>query len=299
MVSKKQIRHYTKEAPSVYAFRVFNYALLSLLTLACVYPMWYSLVASFSQPEEIMRHSGILLWPKGFSLISYVRVFSNPNIISGYKNTLIVLVAGVAADMIMTSLGAYVLSRRNVLFRKPVMMMITLTMFFNGGLIPTYLNLRDLHLTNNLAALIVPFMISTVNLIILRTSFETIPESLIEAARIDGANHLSIMLKIVLPLSKATLAVMVLYYGVDKWNGWFWASCLIRDRKLLPLQVILREILLTSTASTQTGASGDIEAVSETIKYATIIVATVPILCVYPFLQKYFTKGVMIGAVKE
>ena len=180
------------------------------------------------------------------------------------------------------------------------MMIIMFTMFFTGGLIPTYLNLKELHLTNSLWGLIIPFLVNTFNLIILRTSFESIPDSLIEAAQIDGASHWKILISIVLPLSKATLAVMVLYYGVEKWNGWFWASALIRNRELLPLQVILREILLSSTQSMQTGAgAGDTEAIGATIRYATTIVATVPILCVYPFVQKHFTKGVMVGAVKE
>ncbi|MFR9236708.1 MAG: carbohydrate ABC transporter permease, partial [Eisenbergiella massiliensis] len=257
-------------------------------------------MASISNPGAMMRHMGPLLLPKGFSLASYGKVFANPNIISGYKNTIFILVVGVILCLLMTSLGAYVLSRKDLLFRKPLMMIIMFTMFFTGGLIPTYLNLKELHLTNSLWGLIIPFLVNTFNLIILRTSFESIPDSLIEAAQIDGASHWKILISIVLPLSKATLAVMVLYYGVEKWNGWFWASALIRNRELLPLQVILREILLSSTQSMQTGAgAGDTEAIGATIRYATTIVATVPILCVYPFVQKHFTKGVMVGAVKE
>lgn len=167
-------------------------------------------------------------------------------------------------------------------------------------MIPFYLNLRDLHLTNSLWGIIIPFMVSTYNMIILRTSFEAIPESLTEAAKIDGAGHITILVRIVLPLSKAILAVMVLYYGVSIWNGWFWASAILRDRDKYPLQLILREILLSNDSQAMSsGAGGDAEALSQTIKYATIMVATVPILCVYPFLQKYFATGVMIGAVKE
>ncbi|WP_417298465.1 carbohydrate ABC transporter permease [Eisenbergiella porci] len=281
-------------------FQTFNYIFLAALVLLCLYPMWYCLMASISNPGAMMRHMGPLLLPKGFSLASYGKVFANPNIISGYKNTIFILVVGVILCLLMTSLGAYVLSRKDLLFRKPLMMIIMFTMFFTGGLIPTYLNLKELHLTNSLWGLIIPFLVNTFNLIILRTSFESIPDSLIEAAQIDGASHWKILISIVLPLSKATLAVMVLYYGVEKWNGWFWASALIRNRELLPLQVILREILLSSTQSMQTGAgAGDTEAIGATIRYATTIVATVPILCVYPFVQKHFTKGVMVGAVKE
>ena len=289
-----------KKSAPVYIFQTFNYIFLAALVLLCLYPMWYCLMASISNPGAMMRHMGPLLLPKGFSLASYGKVFANPNIISGYKNTIFILVVGVILCLLMTSLGAYVLSRKDLLFRKPLMMIIMFTMFFTGGLIPTYLNLKELHLTNSLWGLIIPFLVNTFNLIILMTSIESIPDSLIEAAQIDGSSHWKILISIVLPLSKATLAVMVLYYGVEKWNGWFWASALIRNRGLLPLQVILREILLSSTQSMQTGAgAGDTEAIGATIRYATTIVATVPILCVYPFVQKHFTKGVMVGAVKE
>ena len=181
------------------------------------------------------------------------------------------------------------------------MFIITLTMFISGGMIPFYQNLRSLHLMNSHWGLILPFMISTYNMIILKTSFESIPKSLSEAARIDGAGHIRILFSIVLPLSKPVLAVMLLYYGVGVWNGWFWASTILTDRSMYPLQVILREILLSNDTSvmTQGVSSGDLEAVGATIRYATVIVATLPILCAYPFLQKYFTKGIMIGAVKE
>lgn len=296
MASRKKIR----QSASVYVFQVFNYCFLTALVLMCLYPMWYCLMASFSEPSKMMAHMGPLLTPLGFSVEAYKKVFLNPNIISGYKNTLIILVVGVSLNLVMTSLAAYVLSRKNVMWKKPLMIFIMITMFFSGGLIPTYLNLKSLHLNNTLWGLIIPWLINTFNMIIMRTAFESIPESLIEAAQIDGATHWKILRSIVLPLSKATIAVMVLYYGVEKWNGWFWASAIIRDRSKLPLQVILREILLSSTQSMQTGSGGsDTEAIGITIRYATTIVATAPILCVYPFVQKYFTKGVMIGAVKE
>ncbi|QOV19733.1 carbohydrate ABC transporter permease [Blautia liquoris] len=281
-------------------FQCVNYVLLLILAVVCIYPMWHVLMASFSKPNKIIRHQGALIKPLGFSIQAYKQVLSNPNILSGYKNTLIILVSGVIVCLFMTSLGAYVLSRKNLMWKKPITIFIMITMFISGGLIPFYLNLKSLHLTNTLAGIVVPFMINTYNMIILRTAFESIPDSLIDAAEIDGASHLKILTSIVLPLSKPTLSVMVLYYGVEKWNGWFWASAILRDRNLLPLQVILREILLSSTQSMQAGGiGGDTEAIGMTIRYATIIVATVPILLVYPFIQKYFTKGVMIGAVKE
>lgn len=281
-------------------FQIFNYIILTIIVLICLYPMWYVAMASLSDSGQLMSHSGLLLAPKGFSFGAYLKVFENPMILKGYGNTLFILIVGVVLSVLMTALGAYFLSRKDVMFKKPIMLMILFTMFFAGGMIPFYLNLRDLHLTNTRWGLIIPFMINTYNLIILRTSFEALPESLSEAAKIDGAGHLTILWKIVLPLSKAILAVMVLYYGVAIWNAWFWASTILRDREMYPLQVILREILISNdTSSMSAGSGGDTEALAMSIKYATIMVATVPILFVYPFLQKYFTKGVMVGAVKE
>ncbi len=281
-------------------FRVVNYIILGIIMLLCLYPVWYVAVASFSDSALLTQHSGLLFKPAGFSLAAYEKVFLNPMIIKGYRNTMFILITGIIVDLIMTSIGAYFLSRKNVLFRDGIMMLITFTMFFSGGMIPFYLTLRDLKLTNNLMGLIIPFMINTYNMIILRTSFQSIPDSLVEAAQIDGAGHLTILWKVIVPLSKSILAVMVLYYGVGIWNSWFWASTIIRTRDLYPLQVILREILMQNdVGSMTTGVSvADQESVGQSIKYATIMVATVPILCVYPFLQKYFTKGVMIGAVK-
>ena len=282
-------------------FGVFNYAFLSLIMVICLYPVWYVAVASFSDSNQLMQHSGPLLSPLGFSIDAYKKVFQNPMIAKGYMNTLFILVVGVVLDLIMTSLGAYFLSRKNVMFKRGIMMLIVFTMFFSGGMIPFYLNLKDLSLTGSHWGLIIPFMINTYNMIILRTSFESIPDSLIEAAQIDGAGHITVLTKVVLPLSKAILAVMVLYYGVSIWNSWFWASAIIRDREMYPLQVILREILMQNDVSSMTTGSSavDTEAIGMTIRYATIIVATVPILCVYPFLQKHFTKGTMVGAVQE
>ena len=258
-------------------------------------------MASVSDSSLLTQHTGLLFKPLGFNLDAYVKVFKNPMIVKGYCNTLFILIVGVILDILMTSLGAYFLSRKNVMFKKPVMMFVLFTMFFSGGMIPFYLTLKDVHLTNTLWGLIIPFMINTYNMIILRTAFESIPESLIEAAQIDGAGHFKILMQIVIPLSKAMLAVMVLYYGVGIWNAWFWGSTIIRKREMYPLQVILREILMQNDVGSMTaGVSvADQESIGMSIKYATIIVATVPILCVYPFLQKYFTKGVMVGAVKE
>ena len=282
-------------------FTVFNYIFLTAVIILCIYPVWYVAMASVSDSNQLMQHSGLLILPKGFNLSAYSKVFDNPMIPRGYLNTLFLLFVGVPINIIMTSLGAYFLSRKRVMFQKPIMIASMFTMFFSGGMIPFYLNLKDLHLTNTLWGLIIPFMINTYNMVIMKTSFESIPDSLIEAAQIDGASHWKILVSIVLPLSKAIIAVMVLYYGVSTWNSWFWASAILRERELYPLQVILREILLQNDVSAMSSgaAATDAESIAMSIKYATIMVATVPILCVYPFVQKYFTKGTMVGAVKE
>ena len=290
-----------KNSNSFSIFNLFNICILSILALLCIYPIWYVLTASLSNGNLIMQHSGLLLLPIKPNIAAYIAVFKNKMILSGYLNTIKILIISLILQITMTSIGAYFFSRERVLFKKPLMFIITLTMFISGGMIPFYQNLRSLHLMNSHWGLILPFMISTYNMIILKTSFESIPKSLSEAARIDGAGHMKILFSIVLPLSKPVLAVMLLYYGVGVWNGWFWASTILTDRSMYPLQVILREILLSNDTSvmTQGVSSGDLEAVGATIRYATVIVATLPILCAYPFLQKYFTKGIMIGAVKE
>jgi len=284
-----------KESFGERVFQVFNYILLGLIGFVCLYPMWHVLMASFSDSTALTAHSGLLLWPIEFSLDAYKRVLSNQNIWTGYLNTIKYLVLGVSTSMVMTILGAYVLSRRDFMLRRPIMLAITFTMFFSGGTIPTYLNIQELGLKGSIWGIVLPFCIATYNMIILRTSFESLPESLLEAARIDGAGQLACLTRIVLPLSKASLAVITLYYGVAYWNGWFWASQILEHKGDMPLAVVLRDILINADMQQMdTGVTN-----MEGIKYATIIVATVPILCVYPFIQKYFAQGVMIGAVKE
>ena len=266
-----------------------------------LYPLLYVVFASLSDSNELMKHSGLLLKPVGFSWAAYKAVFLNPNILQGYKNTIIVLISSVAVSMFLTCLAAYVLSRKNVLFNGVITFIIMFTMFFGGGMIPTYLLVNNLGLTNTYWALILPTAISTYNMIIMRTGFAAIPESLEESAKIDGANHFTILFKIVIPLAKPTMAVIVLYYAVACWNSWFNAMIYLQKRRdLQPLQLILRGILIENdTSNMQDGNVGqDTESIAESIKYAVIVVATLPILAIYPFLQKYFIKGIMIGAVK-
>lgn len=281
-------------------FLAFDVLVLSAFAIVCLYPMIYVLFASFSDSNALMAHEGILWAPIEFTTAAYKAVAKNPNIVNGYMNTIFVLVVGVLVNLFMTSLAAYFLSRKNVMFKKYIMVMMIFTMYFSGGMIPTYLNVRDLGLYDSLWSLIIPGAISTYNMIIMRTNFESIPESLEEAAFLDGATHMQILWHVILPLSKAVMAVMVLYYGVAHWNSWFTAAIYLQDTRKHPLQLVLRGILIANDTASM-GESGnmiDAQSIGESIKYALVIVATVPILVVYPLIQKYFAKGVMIGAVK-
>ncbi|NMA84450.1 MAG: carbohydrate ABC transporter permease [Epulopiscium sp.] len=289
-----------KESISRKVFRLFNGLLMIFMMIICLYPMLYVLFASFSHASRFMEHQGPLLKPLGFNLESYKMVFRDPMIIKGYGNTIFIVVIGTLFNILMTAFCAYFLSRKNVMFKTPIMIFVTFTMFFSGGLIPFYLTVRNVGLYNNHWALILPGVINTYNMIIMRTGFQGIPDSMEESAKIDGAGHLTILFRIVLPLAKPVMAVMVLYYAVGHWNGWFNAMIFLQDRKKFPLQLILREILIQNDTSQMTGgvSAVDQEAIGETIKHAVIVVATLPILMVYPFLQKYFVEGIMIGAIK-
>jgi len=282
-------------------FNVLNISMMIVLCFLTLYPFLFVALSSFSDPGLLAQHRGLLWKPYGFSLSAYKAVFANPSILSGYGNTLFYVFFGTLVNLFMTSLGAYFLSRRNVYFKNAVMFMIVVTMFFQGGLIPTYLLVSNLGLVDTVWAMILPGAISTWNLIIMRTSFQAVPISLEESAKMDGASEWTVMWRIIIPLSIPVMAVMVLFYAVGHWNAWFNAMIYLRDRKLYPLQLVLREILITnSTDSMTTDAAGaDKMPIAETIKYATIMVATIPILVLYPFMQKYFVKGVMIGALKE
>ncbi|EGG36046.1 carbohydrate ABC transporter permease [Paenibacillus sp. HGF5] len=281
-------------------FDMFNYALLTIITLCTLYPLIYVLFASLSDPTRYMQHSGILWKPLDMTLNAYRLVFDNPMIIQGYMNTFLIVSGGLVLNITLTAFGAYALSRKGLRYRKQLMLFIVFTMFFSGGLIPLYFTVKGLELTNTLWSLIIPQAISAFNLIIMRTAFEAVPDSLEESAKIDGANEFVILFRIMMPLCMPVIAVMLLYYGVSHWNSWFQAMIYLQDRSLYPLQLVLRELLLLNDASSMaSGASGgEVAVIGETLKHATIIVATVPILLVYPFLQKYFVKGALIGAIK-
>ena len=291
----------TKRTNAERAFSVVNTIILTAIMVVCLYPIWHVVMASVSDNTEIMRYQGILLWPKGFDLGAYNVVFQNPAVLRGYLNTIFVVVVGSAINVIMTSLAAYILSRKDFMLTKPLMIMIVITMYFSGGLIPFYFTVKGAGLDGSLWALIIPTVINTYYLIILKTAFLSIPDSLEEAAKVDGARHIGILFKIVFPLSMPTIAVLILYYGVDHWNEWFNAMIFLRtEREKYPLQLVLREILLQNTMADSAVINNDNRPdIGETVKYALIVVSTLPILCVYPFLQKYFVKGVLVGSVKE
>ncbi len=289
-----------RKSPLERSADVLIYIALLFLTFVTLYPVWHVAMASISDGSELMRRTGILLWPAGFSSEAYQVVLQNPAILSGYSNTIFYVVAGTSLNLFLTILGAYVLSRKNFLWRTPAMIMIVITMFFSGGMIPDFLLVEGLDLIDTPWALILPSAINTFNLIIMRTAFAAVPDALEESAKLEGANDITILFKIYLPISKAVLAVMLLYYAVAHWNSWFPAMLYLRSRALYPLQLILREILImNSLDSMRTNIDfADLFRVADTIKYATIIVSTIPILLLYPFLQKYFVTGVMIGALK-
>lgn len=282
-------------------FGYFNAVLMIGLCFVTLYPFLYVLFASLSNATSFLQHRGLLLSPIGLDFGAYKAVFDNPMIAKGYQNTLLYVTLGTSINLVMTAIGAYVLSRPKLYFKNILMFFIVVTMVFHGGLIPTYLLVNDLGMMNSMWALLIPGAINTFNMIIMRTSFQGVPVSLEESAKMDGASDWTILFRIIIPLSMPVIAVMILWYAVGHWNSYFSALVYLRNREAYPLQLVLREILIANnTDSMMTGAANDDKfAIGETIKYATIIVSTLPIICLYPFLQKYFVKGVMIGAIKE
>ncbi len=274
------------------------YLIMIVLLAVTLYPMWFVLIASFVESTEVVASGGILLWPQNPSLEPYKLLLQDPFILTGYLNTIKILVLALPINIVGTVLAGYFLASTNMMFKKPVVLMMLFTMYFSGGMIPAYLNIRDLELLNSHWSLILPGMVSVTNCIICKTAIEGIPQSLPESAYLDGASDIQVMFKIIMPLIKPTLAVLLLYYGVGHWNSWFAASIYIKDNDKLPIQNILRDLLMRNVSSSTENAFDKFDQFAETVKYSAVIVATVPILCIYPFLQKYFVKGVMIGAVK-
>lgn len=282
-------------------FDVVLYVLSGLIFLLVLYPLYFVVIASFSDPSAVAGGQ-VWLLPKGFTLDGYEEILRHSEIWIGYRNTIIYTLLGTAVGMVVNIFAAYALSRRDLVGRKFFMMLFIITMFFNGGLIPTFLTIKDFHLYNTWAVMIVPFAVSTYNIIVARTFFENnIPEELNDAARIDGCGNLHYFFKIVLPLSKAILAVIGLWTAVGMWNSYFNALIYLKDADKYPLQLILRNILITSNMQMSFGSGEAMQIalrLSSLMRYSVIIVSTLPIMCFYPFVEKYFNQGVMIGAVK-
>nr|WP_226530041.1 carbohydrate ABC transporter permease [Metabacillus niabensis] len=284
-------------------FDLFIYVICAIVFLIIAYPLYFVVIASVSD-STLVSTGKVLLFPKGFSLFGYQEIFQDARIWIGYKNTMIYSLLGTFVNLLLTLPAAYVLSRKEFRARRILMFFFVFTMFFNGGLIPTYLLMKDLQLIDTMWVFIIPFSVNVFNLIITRTFFETnIPNELYEAASIDGCNHFTFFLKVVMPLSKAVVSVIGLYYLVWHWNDFFTGLIYIRDYSLQPLQIVLRDILLSNQvfaegAGSGGAAGGYAQRYADQIKYGVIIISTLPILIVYPFIQKYFEKGVMIGSVK-
>jgi putative aldouronate transport system permease protein len=283
-----------------FIFAAFNYVFFFAVSAMMLYPFWHVVMMSFSSVEATAK-GGIFLWPRGFNIDTYETVFKNPQIWTGYTTTLIVTLSGTVFGTLFTATTAYALSKKYLPFGGVLMLLVLFTMLFNGGMIPGYLLIRNLGLIDNRLALILPGLISAYNVIIMKTFFLGIPESLEESARIDGANEVTVFARIILPLSKATLATIALFTAVGYWNDYFSSVIYINSAGKWAVQTVLR-FMLTQTQQAMAQAGVNVVAATNTtaasIKAASVVVATAPILVVYPFLQKYFVKGVMIGGVK-
>lgn len=285
--------------------RVFdfaNYTLMTVIMLAVLYPLYIVVISSFSDPDSVNTGS-VWLYPKDITFEGYHRIFMEGRIWLGYKNTMIYTVLGTLLNVVLTLTGAYALSRSDLAGRNYFMFLIVFTMFFGGGLIPTYLLIKNLGMTNTMWSQIVPGAVSAYNLIITRTFYQTsIPKELQEAAEMDGCSITRFFFRIVLPLSLPIVAVMVLFNAVAHWNAYFQGLIYLRDANLHPLQLVLREILIVNETQSEStmGASddGSMLHVADIMKYGVIIVSSLPVLVLYPFLQRYFVKGVMIGSLK-
>ena len=275
--------------------------ILAILGLLILYPLIYIVSCSFSSGSALTAGK-VILWPVDISFEGYMVVFSNKNIGIGYKNTLFYTVVGTTVNVIMTMVCAYPLSRRDMPYRGIFMFLFTFTMFFSGGMIPTYMLISQLKLIDNRLVMILPGMIGVYNMILARTFMQSLPYELFEAAEMDGCSDTYYFVRMVLPLSKACMAVIALYYAVGHWNAYFNAFLYLNDRSKYPLSLFLREILVSNQMTESMDLDAELlerkQGLADVLKYSLIIVSTLPVLCVYPFAQKYFVKGVMIGSLK-
>lgn len=287
-----------------FVFDIVNFTIMIIILIIYVWPLWFVFIASISSPKAVWNGEVILL-PKQITAIAYAEVLKYKNIWIGYRNSLLYTIFGTILNVTLTICGAYPLSRKDFLPRNFFMLMFMLTMYFSGGMIPTYLVVRNLHLINTPWAMLIPSAVSIFNIIITRTYFiNSIPNELFEAAQLDGANSAQYLMKVVIPLSKPILAVIGLYYAVGHWNDYYSALLYINNTELMPLQSFLRDLLMNTKQAMQSTNSlspAEMELrqnLSQSLQYSSIVVSTVPVLCIYPFIQKYFVKGVMIGSVK-
>ena len=290
------------ESPVDRVFMFFNASILVVITVAILLPLIFIVSASFSSSEAVIA-GRVSLWPVDFSLQGYQTIFEHKKVWDGFGNSLFYTVFGTIFNVFMTIIAAYPLSRDDLVGRRVITIAFIFTMLFSGGLIPTYMVVRDLGLLNTRAAMILPTGIGIFNLLITITFFRTtIPPELIEAARIDGANDFRTFGSIILPLARPIIAVLTLFYAVNHWNSYFSALIYLKDQELFPLQIVLREILIEN--SIDASMLIDIEdlvareGLRELLKYSLIVVASVPVLILYPFVQRHFVKGMMIGSVK-
>ena len=281
------------------AFDVLMYGCIGISILLILYPLYFILIASISD-QNLVANGRVFMITKGIKYGGLKRVFENDLLLSGYRNTILYTALGTVVNMVLTIPAAYALSRKDFLPRRVLMFLFVFTMYFSGGLVPTYLLMKDLRLLNTIWVMIIPFAVNVTNLIIARSFFESsIPDELLEAAVMDGCSNTKFFLHIVLPLSKAILAVITLYYAVQHWNEYFNALIFLKDTALYPLQLVIRDILvMNQKASASASAASSAVQIAEQVKYAVILISTVPVMIFFPFVQKYFMKGVMIGAVK-
>ncbi|GMQ60167.1 carbohydrate ABC transporter permease [Vallitalea sediminicola] len=280
-------------------FDYIIYAIIILICILCLYPFIYVLSSSLSSPDAVTS-AKVWFFPVDFNFDAYKKIFEDQQILIGYANAFYYTILGTLVNIILTISGAYPLSKRRLRGRKLMTILITFTMWFNAGMIPFYLNLRDLNLLDKRITLIIAFGCSAFYVILLRTNFQSIPDEIEESAKIDGANDLTILFKIFLPLAKPAIATVGLYYAVSRWNGYFWAMLILKDPKKIPLQVILKKMIVEMDISEEAmqGADMMLSLSKETLIFATIIIGVIPMLIIYPFIQKYFEKGSMVGSVK-
>ena len=293
-----------KEKPGRILFLIINTILLLLITFACLAPIWHMVMASLSNPTALNTYTGLILFPlRNIDVQAYRIILQYDKLWSSYLNTILYIISTCVLTAVLTTIAGYIFSRKSFFFRNTFMMIISFTMLFNGGMIPNYIVIRGLHMTDTPWALIVPGALSVFNIIIMRTSMENVPMELSEAAKIDGSKDLRILWSVILPLCKATFAVIMLFTAVAKWNDYFSALLYLPTRNdLYPLQMVLREILITATSDISSNAANLVESSNiykKGIEYASIVVSTLPVICIYPFIQKYFVTGVTLGAVKS